>query len=197
MVDEVDALRISVEADTGGFERALNDLSTRANAFGAALTAAFRGAAGGGRSLEGVLRQLGGRISAIALDAALKPLTQMAGGLFGQVLSGIGGGAARGGSSAPGGIVPFAKGGVVRAPTYFPSGGRIGLMGEAGAEAILPLRRGPDGSLGVAAPGGAQGRAGPSVVFNVTTPDAPSFKRAEVQIQAMLARAAMRGQRGL
>ncbi|MBB3934501.1 phage tail tape measure protein [Aureimonas phyllosphaerae] len=198
MADEVDALRISVEADTGGFERALNDLSTRANAFGAALTSAFQGAAGGGRSLDGVLRQLGGRISTIALDAALKPLTQLAGGLLGQVLSGVGGGGlAQAGGAAPGGIVPFAKGGVVRAPTFFPSGGRIGLMGEAGAEAILPLRRGPDGALGVAAPGGASGRGGPSIVFNVTTPDAPSFKRAEVQIQAMIARAAMRGQRGL
>lgn len=198
MADEVDALRISVEADTGGFERALNDLSTRANAFGAALTSAFRGAAGGGRSLDGVLRQLGGRISTIALDAALKPLTQLAGGLLGQVLSGVGGGGlARAGGAATGGIVPFAKGGVVRAPTFFPSGGRIGLMGEAGAEAILPLRRGPDGALGVAAPGAAGARGGPSIVFNVTTPDAPSFKRAEVQIQAMIARAAMRGQRGL
>ncbi|RIY01294.1 phage tail tape measure protein [Aureimonas flava] len=198
MVETVDALRIAVEADTSGFDRALGDLSTRANAFGAALTSAFRGAVGGGRSLDSVLRQLGGRISTIALDAALRPLTQIAGGLLGQVLSGVGGGvvAGAGGGATPGGIVPFAKGGVVRAPSFFPHGGRIGLMGEAGAEAILPLRRGPDGSLGVAAPAGA-GRAGPSIVFNVSTPDAPSFRRAEVQIQAMIARAAMRGQRGL
>lgn len=197
MVETVDALRIAVEADTSGFERALGDLSTRANAFGTALTSAFRGAAGGGRSLDGVLKQLGGRISTIALDAALRPLTQLAGGMLGQVLSGIGGGGVAGvAGAAAGGIVPFAKGGVVRAPTFFPNGGRIGLMGEAGAEAILPLRRGPDGSLGVAAPGG-QTRSGPSIVFNVTTPDAPSFRRAEVQIQAMVARAAMRGQRGL
>ncbi len=39
----------------------------------------------------------------------------------------------------------------------FPNaGGGIGLMGEAGAEAILPLKRGPDGALGVASQGGGQ-----------------------------------------
>ena len=39
---------------------------------------------------------------------------------------------------------------------------RAGLMGEAGPEAILPLRRGPDGRLGVTAAGG-----GGSVTVNV------------------------------
>jgi len=34
------------------------------------------------------------------------------------------------------------------------SGGRLGLMGEAGPEAIMPLKRGADGKLGVAAAGG-------------------------------------------
>ena len=47
-------------------------------------------------------------------------------------------------------VVPFAQGGVVGGPTAFPmSGGRMGLMGEAGAEAVMPLRRGSDGKLGV------------------------------------------------
>ncbi|WP_244493409.1 phage tail tape measure protein [Aureimonas sp. N4] len=194
--DAVDTMRIAVEADTSGFERALTDLSARADRFGAALSTALKGAVGGGRSLDGVLRGLGGRISAIALDAALKPLTQLAGNAFGQVLSGLAGGA----SSAPGGgqaggIVPFAKGGVVRAPSFFPAGGQVGLMGEAGAEAIMPLKRGADGSLGVAVEGGRRGVT--SVVFNVSTPDAASFRKAETQLQAMLARAALRGQRGL
>lgn len=49
-----------------------------------------------------------------------------------------------------GGVIPFANGGVVGSPTYFGmSGGRTGLMGEAGPEAILPLKRGPGGKLGV------------------------------------------------
>ena len=74
------------------------------------------------------------------------------------------------------GIATFANGGaftnsIVNSPTMFKfaDGGttRTGLMGEAGPEAIMPLKRGPDGSLGVQAnglreamgrpPGGANG----------------------------------------
>jgi hypothetical protein len=51
-----------------------------------------------------------------------------------------------------GNVIPFARGGVVNSPTYFPmSRGNVGLMGEAGPEAIMPLRRGPNGQLGVVA----------------------------------------------
>ncbi|OIM91619.1 hypothetical protein BLN97_26470 [Bradyrhizobium elkanii] len=47
-----------------------------------------------------------------------------------------------------GNIVPFARGGVVTRPTLFPmANGGTGLMGEAGEEAVMPLRRGPDGRL--------------------------------------------------
>lgn len=48
------------------------------------------------------------------------------------------------------------SGSVVSSPTLFrfANGGSIGLMGEAGAEAILPLQRGPNGKLGVQAAGG-------------------------------------------
>jgi len=55
-----------------------------------------------------------------------------------------------------GNLVPYADGGVVGSPTTFPmAGGRTGLMGEAGPEAIMPLKRGKDGKLGVQAEGGA------------------------------------------
>jgi phage-related minor tail protein len=62
-----------------------------------------------------------------------------------------------------GGTAYFAKGGVVSSPTLFQfaDGGAMqtGLMGEAGPEAIMPLKRGPDGKLGVAAQlDGAMGR---------------------------------------
>ena len=49
------------------------------------------------------------------------------------------------------GIVPFAYGGVVNSPTLFPFKNGTGLMGEAGPEAIMPLKRGSDGRLGVEA----------------------------------------------
>lgn len=50
----------------------------------------------------------------------------------------------------------FASGGVVSKPTLFKFAGGTGLMGEAGAEAIMPLKRGPSGNLGVEANGGIQ-----------------------------------------
>jgi hypothetical protein len=52
-------------------------------------------------------------------------------------------------------IQAYANGGVVDGPTYFPmSGSKTGLMGEAGPEAIMPLKRGSNGKLGVEASGG-------------------------------------------
>ncbi len=161
--------------------RALEDLEGRSRSFGSALSGALRSAVSGGKGLDDILRGLGKRLADIALSAGMKPLE----GLIGGAVSGLAGGLGK--------IVPFADGGVVSAPSYFPLGGNVGLMGEAGSEAILPLRRGPDGALGVAAAGGG----GTQIVFNVTATDAQSFQKSEAQILAMLARTAMRGQRNL
>ena len=64
------------------------------------------------------------------------------------------------------GLKKFAKGGIVTQPTLFAYGsggsGNFGLMGEQGAEAILPLKRGRSGNLGVEASGGAT-----NIVVNV------------------------------
>lgn len=77
------------------------------------------------------------------------------GGIFGAIGSIFGGLFADGAAFNRGSVVPFASGGIVGGPTSFAmSGGRTGLMGEAGPEAIMPLRRGPDGKLGVAGGGG-------------------------------------------
>jgi phage-related minor tail protein len=46
-------------------------------------------------------------------------------------------------------VIPFARGGVVSRPTVFPMARGAGLMGEAGPEAIMPLRRDSSGRLGV------------------------------------------------
>ena len=62
---------------------------------------------------------------------------------------------ADGNAFSNGRVIPYADGGVVASPTYFPmAGGNTGLMGEAGPEAIMPLKRGKDGKLGVQAEGG-------------------------------------------
>ena len=98
---------------------------------------------------------------------------------------------AQGGAFSQGRVMPFADGGVVRGATTFPMRGGTGLMGEAGPEAIMPLARGPDGKLGVRADAG---RA-VSVVMNIQTPDAESFRKSQSQIAAQMARAMTRGQR--
>jgi lambda family phage tail tape measure protein len=76
-------------------------------------------------------------------------------------------GFAMGGAFAKNGIVPFAMGGIVNKPTLFKfangGAGRLGLMGEAGPEAIMPLRRLPNGRLGVEQAGG-----GTPVTVNVS-----------------------------
>jgi phage-related minor tail protein len=72
------------------------------------------------------------------------------------------------------------------------SSGGLGLAGEAGPEAILPLARGPDGRLGVSANGGG---GAPNVVVQIATPDPGSFRRAEAYLTGQIARAVARGQR--
>jgi phage-related minor tail protein len=78
------------------------------------------------------------------------------------IVKAIGGGlesykAADGAAFSGGNVIPFASGGVVGSPTYFGmGGGQTGLMGEAGPEAIMPLKRGPDGKLGVATTSNSQ-----------------------------------------
>jgi hypothetical protein len=57
-----------------------------------------------------------------------------------------------GGGGIP--ISGFAKGGVFDGPIMFPMREGMGMMGEAGPEAIMPLARGSDGSLGVRVNGG-------------------------------------------
>jgi phage-related minor tail protein len=183
---------VAVRADVAPFQTALENLEKMSERFGTQLTGALRGAAVSGRDLDDVLRRIGLNLAGMALEQGLKPLQSLAGSLLGSLFSGLAGIVPFANGGVPGRVTPFAEGGVVSAPSYFPMNGRIGLMGEAGSEAILPLRRGPDGSLGVAAAG--QG-APVNVVFNVTAQDAASFRKSEAQITGMLARAVSRGAR--
>lgn len=87
-----------------------------------------------------------------AFSSALTPATVPGGSATGAFGSFVGSlfGFQKGGAFSAGNIIPFANGGVVNSPTMFGmSGGRTGLMGEAGPEAIMPLKRGSDGKLGV------------------------------------------------
>ena len=81
-------------------------------------------------------------------QAIMKPFTGFIEGLF----------SANGNAFAANGVVPYRKGGVVNSPTYFRYGGsNLGIMGEAGPEAVMPLKRGRGGKLGVIAQGGGGG----------------------------------------
>lgn len=190
------SIEIKVDADTQDAMRKLGDLEIQANAFGKALTGAFKSSIVGGKDLSSVMSKLALSLSNMALNKALAPLEKSFSGAIDGLIGGLFGGAKSGGGS-PLNITPFANGGVVSNPTYFPMSGAssVGLMGEAGSEAILPLTRGSDGSLGVASASG--GSSPVNVTFNISTPDVKGFARSEAQVSAMLARAVGRGRRGL
>ncbi|MEO1747222.1 MAG: phage tail tape measure protein [Pseudomonadota bacterium] len=189
-IDMEEEYKLSVIADTSAFETALAGLEKQAKGFGNTLSSALKSAIVDGESLTDVLRNVALQLSSQALSAGLQPLSNMANSLTGNIFASL--------QSA----LPFAQGGVIAGsgyvvsqPSYFPvNGGGMGVAGEAGAEAILPLSRGADGSLGVA----AQGNAGGSpVVVNISTPDMSSFQRSEAQLSATVARAVSRGRRSL
>lgn len=100
--------------------------------------------------LKGVLADL----QQIALrETVTKPLTTwMQDALKGVSIMSLFG-SAKGNAFGPGGVIPFAAGGIVNGPTLFKFAAGTGLMGEAGPEAILPLKRGRGGKLGVAGGG--------------------------------------------
>ncbi|MFT0860931.1 phage tail tape measure protein [Ancylobacter sp. G4_0304] len=191
---ELDDMTVEISADTSAFRREIGEAERLARGFGRAVGDALTGTVVKGREADDVFRSLAGRLSSLALDVALRPVEQGIAGVLGNLTGGLAG-FADGDALAGGRVLPFASGGVVAAPTYFPmAGGNVGLMGEAGAEAILPLSRGPDGRLGVAA--GSGGRA-VNVTVNVSTPDASSFRRSEAYLAGLVSRAVARGERRL
>ncbi len=93
------------------------------------------------------------------------------------------------GAAFDGGVQAFADGGIVNGPTLFP----MGLMGEAGPEAIMPLTRTSDGKLGVKHTGPTQGHT--YITMNIQTPNADSFMKSQSQILLEMNTAANRASR--
>jgi phage-related minor tail protein len=181
----------------------LDDLTARTRAltisaggFARAMTQAFSSSINGGKQFDDVLKTLALRVSSLAVTAAFKPLTASLTSGISSLFSGLAGsvGAATGvQANALGAIKPFASGGVIGTPSYFPMmDGGVGLAGEAGPEAIMPLVRGADGRLGVSGNGG-----GNSITVQIATPDLDSFRRSESYVTGQIARAVVRGQRSL
>jgi phage-related minor tail protein len=158
------------------------------------LRRAFEGVVFDGKSLSDALDTVARSMIRTSYNAAIRPVTDHVGGLLasrvGNLVSDILP-FADGAAFSQGRVMPFARGGVVSGATMFPMRGGTGLMGEAGPEAILPLRRTADGSLGVT----SSGSGATQVVMNITTPDVAGFRRSEGQIAARLSRALSRGNR--
>lgn len=186
-------------SDLRAMDRLTQSLSRSSESFGKSIVSAFSRGVVEGKRFEDVLRSVGRSMTDSLLKTALKPLQTGLSSLLSsgvKSLAGLFGGIGLGGSGGGGiSVAPFAEGGIVSSPSYFPTGRGLGLMGERGAEAIMPLSRGPDGRLGVRA-GGGQGRP-LNVVVQVSTPDADSFRRSEAQVSAAIARTVARGRRAL
>jgi hypothetical protein len=74
-------------------------------------------------------------------------------------------------------IEAFARGGIVNTPTIFPMANGMGLMGESGAEAVVPLARTSTGDLGVKTTGGKQSTQSAGVTnVNIMALDSQSFE---------------------
>src|SRR4051812_29516443 len=123
------------------FSRQLGDVNVElkrvgdlADGVGRSLSSAFRGAVVDGKSLKGVLADVSSAFADVALRAALKPVGTLISGAVEQLFNAT--------NPTLGGVTAFAKGGVVAAPTYFPTSTGTALAGEAGPEAIMPLSRG-------------------------------------------------------
>lgn len=127
-----------------------------AEEFGLSFNSALEDAILNGAKFSDVLQGLAQDIARIAIRKSVtEPLGNALTGWLGSIIP-----------SANGNVFPAGPGisayssQVVSKPTIFPFAKGIGLMGEAGAEAIMPLRRDAAGRLGVSA-------AGASVTVNV------------------------------
>lgn len=172
--------------DLAALRAQLDGINASAGNVSVSLNKAFSGASASGRAFNATLATVTASLTQMLASLGAGFLSQGLSSIFGGLFGGAG-------PSLP--AAPFADGGIVASPTYFGAGGSLGLMGERGAEAIMPLARGPNGQLGVVANGGAA-RA-PNITVNIQTSDAESFRRSETQVAAALARAVARGRRGL
>ncbi|MCM2561039.1 phage tail tape measure protein [Lutimaribacter sp. EGI FJ00015] len=171
------------------------DVRTLERGMSRGLRRAFDGVVLDGMKLSDALKDVAQSMIGAAYSAAVRPVTDHFGTMLSQGVGALMSGILpfeKGGGFAQGRVMPFARGGVVGGPTHFRMRGGMGLMGEAGPEAIMPLSRAADGSLGVKAqPGGAP----INVVMNIQSPDADSFRRSQSQIATQISRALGRAQR--
>lgn len=178
----------------GSLATTSRDMSNLERGMSSGLRKAFDGLIFDGVKLSDALGSVRDTMISTAYNAAIRPITN---GISGALANSVGGLVqsvlpfADGAPFSQGRVMPFANGGIVSSTTPFGMRGGMGIMGEAGPEAIMPLARGADGKLGVRGAGGG----GQSIVMNITTPDIQGFQRSKGQIAAQMTRALSRGQR--
>ena len=141
-----------------------------------------------GRSFSETLQNIGLQMANMFVKLALfggDGFSGLLGGLFKKLIP-----SAKGNVFSGGQLLAFASGGIVDSPTIFPMAHGAGLMGEAGPEAIMPLKRGSDGRLGVEA-----GRLGveaensggsTSISMTINAIDTQSFQEALAKNRATI-----------
>lgn len=179
------------QADTKKAREELKLLNFESLSFGKSVIGSFEDIIFKGKEIETTFKSLALKISSNEYNAALNSIRSsfaksIDGGtksLFGSIFG-----------FAKGGAFSGSGGGVLSSPAAFPlGGGNIGVAGEAGPEAILPLTRGTNGELGVRASGGE----GMNITVNIAATDINSFRRSESEIAATLQRITSRGNRNL
>ena len=145
------------------------------------IKSAFMSMVDGSQSVEDAFRSmLRNILLAVYEQQVAAPAAKGISNFLSNIVSGFTGGitaAEANGGGWNNGVKFFANGGVVGSPTMFGHSGGLGVMGEAGPEAIMPLKRGSDGKLGVAANGG-------SLTVNVVMDPSTGALGAFVQDQA-------------
>ncbi|HGG06644.1 MAG TPA: phage tail tape measure protein [Aliiroseovarius sp.] len=206
--DQIDALESAMggaQSMTAAFAMELKQMQATVAELGTDVNVLSRGISGGlrkafdglifdGLKLSDALRTVAESMVNAAYNAAIKPVTDHFGGLIAGAVGGLINGVLpfeNGAAFSQGRVTPFAQGGVVSSATSFPMRGGIGVMGEAGPEAIMPLARGADGRLGVRSSGGQN----VNITMNISTPDVEGFRKSQSQIAAQVGRVIARGQR--
>lgn len=169
--------------DLASVQQALDGITLSSENVSKSLSKTFASAITSEKSFNDTLATIATSLSRVALNNSAQGLVSGATSWLGDALGGV--------SNT---IAPFADGGIVASPTLFGMGSSFGLMGERGAEAIMPLSRGPNGQLGIAA---QSSQAPVAVTVNIAASDVDSFRKSEGQIASALTRAVARGQRNL
>lgn len=194
----------------GGIGAGLGGGLTQATQAASQATQAAATAAGSVQQLPGIFGAFQGGLSGIfgnlqgGLGGLFSSLGQSLGGLFQNFLGGFGNLLSSlfsgGGGGGLGGLFGSLFGGIFGGGIGFATGGGFTVGGGGGVDSqLVQFRASPGERVEVKRPGDQSDSGGQrqQIVFNITTPDAESFRRSESQIAARLARAAQRGRRNL